>query len=494
MHLSIEDIASYTNGVIVAPGRPGAMASGLTWDSREVKPGDLYVALPGDRVDGHDFCTAASDSGAACVLVMHDLDEASSEKLHAAACGIVEVADTADALVALARAWRGYLSGTVVGITGSSGKTTTKNLVRDVLSAAMDVTATKANQNNELGVPRTLLSAGEDTDAIVVEMGMRGMGQIAALCEFVRPDMGLVTNVGTSHIELLGSRENIALAKGELLDNLPVGGFAFLNADDEYSAYLLNMLELDDRGVRCIFYAGSDAFEHVDELGVFRNADPFVWASDVSYDAQGRPTFTMHARHFAEIGLPDLDGDAPCTLELRGAHNVSNACAAAAVGMALGMRIEQCCAALAAAQPERGRQQVLTSGEGVVVVDDSYNANPDSMRASLSMFQSMEVAGRRIAVLGDMGELGDYSAEGHALVGEAAAHAGVDMLVCVGQRAAGIAESARKAGFPAAQVVEVKNAHDAIPVVRDAARAGDAVLVKASHSMELNRVVEGLMA
>ena len=495
MHLSIEEIASFTRGIVLNPSEPGAMATGITWDSREVNPGDLYVALPGEHVDGHDYAEEACRSGAVAVLVSHELDEAAMEALHIASCAVIEVADTTHALTDLAREWRGFLDGVVIGITGSSGKTTTKNLVRDVLSSAMDVVATRANQNNELGVPRTLLSANEDTDAVVVEMGMRGMGQIQSLAEFVRPDMGLITNVGTCHIELLGSQENIALAKGELFDALPAGGIAFVNADDDYMPFLLNELQLHDRGVRVVFYDGSGAFRHADELGIWHNADPFVWASDVSYDNQGRPSFTLNARHFAEMGLPDADTSASCTMELRGAHNVGNACAAASVGLAMGMTVDQCCAALAKAQPEQGRQMVITVPSGATVVDDSYNANPDSMRASLSVFATMDVPGRRIAVLGNMAELGDYSEEGHRLVGEAAAAAGLDALICVGKLARTIAGSAQAAGFPPEAITMVKTAHDAVPVLLALKPAtGDAVLVKASHSMELNRVVEGLMA
>ena len=494
MHLSIEEIAEYSAGIMLSPGMPGAMASGITWDSREVVPGDLFVALSGSRVDGHDFARSACNSGAVAVLVSRELDEATMDKLHLAGCAVIEVADTARALVDLARGWRGMLSGTVIGITGSSGKTTTKNLVRDVLSSAMDVVATKANQNNELGVPRTILVADEDTDAVVVEMGMRGMGQVASLCEYARPDMGLITNVGTSHIELLGSRENIALAKGELFDALPAGGIAFVNADDDYTAFLLGELQLDDRGVRTVYYDGTGEWRHTDELGIWTNADPFVWASDITYDAAGCASFTMHARHFEEMGLPQVNGECACKLGLAGAHNVENACAAAAVGLAMGMSLEQCCAALAKAQPEQGRSQTFQLESGVTVVDDSYNANPDSMGASLAMFSTMDVAGRRIAVLGDMAELGDYSAEGHRLMGEAAADSKLDYLVCVGKLAAGIAAAAREAGFPDEAITEVKTAHDAVPVVRELVAPGDAVLVKASHSMELNRVVEGLMA
>jgi UDP-N-acetylmuramoyl-tripeptide--D-alanyl-D-alanine ligase len=183
-----------------------------------------------------------------------------------------------------------------------------------------------------------------------------------------------------------------------------------------------------------------------------------------------------------------------CTLGLRGAHNVSNACSAAAVGLLMGMSLQRCCAALADALPERGRQQVVLTPAGVTVVNDSYNANPDSMRASLAMFSAMQVAGRRIAVLGNMGELGDYALEGHELVGRLAAEAGLDQLVCVGELGAIIARSAREAGLPASAVVEVAHTSEALGAFAPQLRAGDAVLVKASHSLELNRVVEGLMA
>lgn len=494
MLLSIEEIASYTGGAVVMPGADGAMARGVTWDSREVEPGDLYVALPGARVDGHDFAAAACEAGAACALVSHELPADAMARLRAAGCAVVAVPDTATALADLARGWRGHLSGSVIGITGSNGKTTTKNLVRDVLSAGLDVVATRANQNNELGVPRTILAADEETDAVVVELGMRGMGQIRQLCDYVRPDMGLVTNVGTSHLELLGSRENIALAKGELFDALPAGGVAFVNADDEYTGFLMHELQLDDRGVRTVFFDGTGAFRHAGDLGIWQNADPFVWAEDVCFDDAGRPSFTMRARHFAEMGLPDADGDVSCALQLAGAHNVANACAAAAVGLAFGLSLSRCREALGAAQPEQGRQQVRHAPGGVLVIDDAYNANPDSACAALAAFAHMAVGGRHVAVLGDMLELGEYAAEGHARVGAEAARYGVDLLVCVGTLSHGIADTARAAGVPPEDVFEVPAAADAAQLLRGRIARGDAVLVKGSHSMGLDRVVQELIA
>ncbi len=222
--------------------------TGVTWDSREMQPGWLYVALPGERVDGHDFVEAALRAGAAGALVMQSPGRAACLLAREMGAAVIEVANTASAVTDLARAWRGYLRGRVIALTGSVGKTTTKNLVRDVCAAYGSVVATRGNQNNELGVPRTLLAADPETAVVVVEMGMRGSGQIAELCDFVRPDWGLVTNVGESHIELLGSRENIARAKAELYAALPAGrGRAFLNLDGAYLDVLMEAGGLRER-------------------------------------------------------------------------------------------------------------------------------------------------------------------------------------------------------------------------------------------------------
>ena len=251
MRLNSKQIAAYTGGeFIVEPIDPTELMCGVTWDSREVEPGWLYVALPGERVDGHDFVGAALRAGARCALVTERPCEAVVLLAKELGAALIAVPNTASAVTDLAAQWRGHLRGRIIGLTGSTGKTTTKNLVRDVVAAAHSVVATKANQNNELGVPRTLLAADPETEVVVVEMGMRGLGQIAQLCRFVRPDWGLITNVGESHIELLGSRENIARAKAELACSLPAGtGRAFLNADDDYTAFTIGEAELAERNV-----------------------------------------------------------------------------------------------------------------------------------------------------------------------------------------------------------------------------------------------------
>lgn len=474
MLLNIQQISQAVQGrVIMAHRGLDALVSGITWDSREVKPGNLYVALPGQKVDGHRFVPDAFKAGASAVLVSHPLSDDAIGAAQAAGGAIVFVRDTYQAVTDLAAAWRTYLNGTVIAVTGSSGKTTTKNLIRDVLSADFSVVATRANQNNELGVPRTLLNADADTRVVVVEMGMRGLHQLEKLCRFVMPDMALVTNVGTSHIELLGSRENIARAKSEPVAALPQGGTAFLNASDDFTDFICKEAHCYERGVQVVRYCG-DGDEGETAL---------VYASHVQLDAEGHPSFTLHTPA----------GTAQVALGLRGMHNVHNACAAAAVAWKLGMTPARIAEALGAAQAESGRQDVRHTAAGVTVVDDAYNANPDSMKAALSMFAALEVPGRRIAVLGDMGELGAYSVSGHRLVGTYAAHSNLDALVCVGPASRDMAVAARAAGMPADAVVEVNDAHAALVALDGTLTAGDAVLVKASHATGLETVVEGLM-
>lgn len=495
MKLTINEITEAVSGSLSDPAEcdtgtglvsHSTLVTGMTWDSRTVQPGDLYVALPGERVDGHDFAAAAVQAGAAAVLASHEVEVDAP---------VILVEDTARALTDLAAYWRGRLRGTVVGLTGSTGKTTTKGLVRDVLSAAGTVVATKANQNNELGVPATLLAADEDTDFVVVEMGMRGMGQIQALCDIAKPDWGLITNAGESHIELLGSRENIARAKSELFAALPEGGIAFANETDEFVSVLCPP-ELYERGVLTVYFEGGDAWPHVDKLCVFDSPyyNPFVYATGIVLDADGRPSFTMHATQFGEHGKPQADGACECLLELRGVHNVSNACSAAAVGLMAGLTLAECCAALAKSQPEQGRQRIIRTQSDVTVVDDAYNANPDSMRASLATFAALDVQGRHIAVLGDMGELGAFAKECHERVGAIAGQSGLDCLICVGELSEHIALAATDAGMPYSSVRHVSSVEAALIELESLVEPGDAVLVKASHFMEFDRIVEGLVS
>jgi len=395
--------------------------TGVTWDSREMQPGWLYVALSCERVDGHDFVEAALRAGAAGALVMQSPGRAACLLAREMGAAVIEVANTASAVTDLARAWRGYLRGRVIALTGSVGKTTTKNLVRDVCAAYGSVVATRGNQNNELGVPRTLLAADPETAVVVVEMGMRGSGQIAELCDFVRPDWGLVTNVGESHIELLGSRENIARAKAELYAALPAGrGRAFLNLDGAYLDALMEAGGLRERPMLLSGFAGNpdeDLHEMLERDGTV--CEEVVWAEDVTLDGEGRARFALCARDHAD-------------------HEEE----------ALLAPVERCRCALPA---------------------------------------------RRIAVLGDMGELGDFAEACHRGVGAHAAALSLDRLVCVGELSSFIAEGARDAGMDAARISRAATVADVLEELDTLLEPGDAVLVKASHFMGLTRVVEGLV-
>lgn len=498
MRLNAKQIAACTGGSFVVEALdPRALLTGVTWDSRDVKAGDLYVALPGERVDGHDFLAAALRAGASGALVMQPVDQATCLLARELGCALIDVPDTAGALSDLAREWRGHLQGRVIALTGSTGKTTTKNLVRDVLASAHTVVATSGNQNNELGVPKTLLSADPTTQAVIVEMGMRGAGQIASLCSFVRPDWGIVVNVGESHIELLGSRENIARAKAELFRELPEGtGCAFVNAADDYADFVCEDARLDARRVKTVLFDGSlEASSRRAVLPAGQDVHRSVWAEHIEMDEQGRPRFELHAIGFGDIATGELSVEekVPCTLGLRGLHNVSNACVAAAVGRAFGMTLAAVADALAEALPEAGRLEVLRARAGFTVVNDAYNANPDSMRASLRTFRALKVPGRHIAVLGDMGELGDFAPACHEGVGQAAAALSLDLLVCIGDLATYIADAAHAAGMDERCIVRAATIADVLEELDACVEPGDAVLVKASRFMGLERVVEGLV-
>lgn len=511
MRLNHKQIVACTGGsFIVEPIDAAELVCGVSWDSREIKPGWLYVALPGERVDGHEFVGAALRAGARAALVTEPPDAAALLLAREMGASVIEVPNTASAITDLARAWRAHLTGRVIALTGSTGKTTTKNLVRDVAAAGKSVVATKANQNNELGVPRTLLAADPDTQVVVVEMGMRGLGQIKELCDVVRPDWGIITNVGESHIELLGSRENIARAKSELFEALPAGtGRAFVNACDDFAGFVVEHAHLGALGIACVAYDGSGAATDVASSGAVAHAasvdaagavaatcelpaGPRVWAEDVELDGEGRPRFTLCASGFAP-DAPAVERTA-CHLSLRGLHNVHNACAAAAVGLSLGMSLDKVAEALSASVPESGRQEVISARGGFTVINDAYNANPDSMRASLATFAALDVAGRRVAVLGDMGELGDFAQACHEGVGAVAASMPLDRLICVGELSAFIACGAEAAGMDPSKIVRARTVADVLEVLDAYLERGDAVLVKASHFMGLTRVVEGLVS
>jgi UDP-N-acetylmuramoyl-tripeptide--D-alanyl-D-alanine ligase len=454
--LSLTEVAQVTGGSLVVPPGvdPGAVVvdGPVVTDSRESGPGGLYVARVGEHADGHDFVAGAVERGAVAALVTRPVE----------GVPCVVVADTQDGFAALAREVVHRLPGmAVVGITGSSGKTSTKDLLGTVLATAGPTVAPVGSYNSEVGVPLTVCRVTADTRFLVVEMGARGIGHVAYLAGMAPPRVGVVLNVGTAHVGEFGSREAIATAKSELPAALPPEGLAVLNADDA--------------AVRAM---ASVTTARVVLVGEADDAD--VRATDVALDGGGRASFTVHTPQ----------GTRSVHLGLVGRHHVGNALAVVAVATELGMSLESVCAALESARPvSRWRMEVVERADGVTLVNDAYNANPDSMRAALGALERMGEGRRTWAVLGTMLELGDESDALHAEVGaEVVAH-GVDELVVVGQAAAALAAGARAAGPPSGptgtRVREVPDA-DAAERLLDAELApGDVVLFKSSRDAGL---------
>lgn len=463
---TVDTILSATGGTLVS-GSPDAVANDVAVDSRGVTRGCVFVALPGERVDGHDYLVAAIDAGARVLIVSRAQEELADALALAAEreVAVIRVEDCAQAVRDLAVYHRSRLHCAVVGVTGSTGKTTTKDFLDAVLRSALKVVSTQSNQNNELGVPLTVLRADANTNVLVVEMGMRGLGQIAELCAVARPTVALVTNVGVTHIELLGSQDAVVSAKGELVRALAPDGRAFLNCDDAYSELIA-----ETSPAPVTYYGLAETCS--------------VRAENVEVDAESRASFDL----VAEAGRTHV------SLSVPGRHNVYNALAAAAVGLHLGVPLERLQAAFASAEVSAMRMQVFTSADGVTVINDAYNANPVSMQAAVITLAEMSSADRRVAVLGDMAELGSLTELAHFRVGESVARLPIDVLVSVGPRAKHIADGARAEGMRADRVHHCSTAQEASEALRGILRHNDAVLVKASRVMGLESVVEEIVS
>jgi UDP-N-acetylmuramoyl-tripeptide--D-alanyl-D-alanine ligase len=387
-------------------------------------------------------------------LVTRDVAEAAGT--------VVRVDDAFGALARLGRAARDAMhDATVVGITGSAGKTGTKDLTAAALAPKFHVHASPGSYNNEAGVPLTLLSAPSATEALVLEMGARARGDIAALCAIARPTVGVITNIGLAHAGPLGGRAGVAQAKGELLEALDAHGLAVLDADDPATPGLAARTT-----ARILLVSGG-------------SADAEVRASAISLDAELRPTFTLDSPW----------GRGTVALAVRGAHQVMNATLAAAVGLARGVAFDEIAASLATVQPAPWRMEVVRTADDVVVLDDAYNANPSSMAVALEALARVDVRGRRLAVLGEMRELGELSEREHTALGVLVGTTAVDALVAVGPEAAPLAAAARGAGV---SVTEVPDAAAALEAVSGFVVAGDAVLVKGSRAVGLELVATAL--
>ncbi len=446
---TIEEILEATGGRLLQRGEAN-VAHGVSTDTRTLEPGALYIPLIGENFDGHTFLKKAAEAGANAVL----LSDAARAKELPETVSVIAVRDTLRALEDLARLHRMRFDIPVVAVTGSSGKTTTKDMLTAILETTFSVCSTKKNHNNEIGLSETLLSLTPAHEAVVTEMGMRGLGQIAELADVARPTMGLVTCVGTAHIGILGSQENIARAKGELIEALPDDGVAVLNADDPYVSAMHSLF-----GGRVLYY------------GVDRHRD--VYATDIVPKPEG----TAYICHIGETAFP-------VTLRLLGIHNVYDALAATAAAASLGVSPGNIQKALGDFVSRSDSQKLLKIGE-VTVLDDSYNANPLSVEMALDAL--IQLGGRRrIAVLGDMLELGASEKEQHYRIGRKAAALGLDLLITVGDLSAETARGARDGGMTA--VAEVSDPKEAAEMLRRETVSGDTVLIKGSHAMHLETV------
>ena len=453
--LSVAQVATATGAVLAELADPTALITGpVVIDSREAGPGSLFAALPGSRTDGHQFAAAALRAGATAVLASRSVGGPA-----------LIVPDVQAALGKLARAVIDRAPGlTVLGITGSAGKTTTKDLAAQLIETLGPTVSPRESLNNEIGHPLTVLRVTEQTRYLVSELSARGIGHIAALCEIAPPRLGAVLCVGLAHAGEFGTLDSVAAAKSELPAALPADGVAVLNADDHRVAAMAGATQA-----------------RVVTFGLSPSAD--VRAERVTTDAMSRAGFLLVTR----------SGSAPVQLRLHGAHNVTNALAAAALATELGMPIAAVAAGLSAAVARsRWRMEVSQLPDGVTVINDAYNASPDSMKAAISALASMARSGRAFAVLGEMAELGAQADQLHEAVGAQAAAAGVAALIVVGDAAAPMLSGSKAVPSWQGELLHVPDGEAALLALRDRLRSGDVVLVKASHAIGLERVALAL--
>lgn len=448
MRFSVDEISQAVSGNVCSVG--AEVFSGISTDTRKVKDGDLFVALVGETFDGHQFVEQAFERGAVGAIVSKDVPAVEGKT-------IIRVGDTILAYQNVARLYRERFDRPFIAITGSNGKTTTKDMVASVLEHRYAICKTQANFNNEIGLPFTLLSMKADDEAAVVEMGMRGLGQIAQLTRIAHPTIGVVTNVGETHMEILGSIDNIALAKSELPKALAARGVAILNGDDERVRKMADMTRAQ------VVLFGIDG-EGLD-----------VRAKDIAKCAGGTSFICCTA-----------DGEKEMTVPAFGRHNVQNALAAIAVGRVLGMTLDEIAQGLAAFVPSGMRFAVQRVGD-YTFINDAYNASPRSTAGAIDNLA--EVAdGRKIVVFGDMLELGDITEDAHRGIGRKVAEKGVDAIFTYGSLASLAAEEAKMCGVGTA--VACDSHEEIVEQLKTYLEAGDTVLVKGSRGMKMETVIK----
>jgi UDP-N-acetylmuramoyl-tripeptide--D-alanyl-D-alanine ligase len=448
--LTLSQIADYAKGTI-AGGDPNERILKLSTDSRTLQPGELFVALRGENFDGHRFVEKTGERKAIGAIVERAWTGKAPPSL-----ALVRVDDTLVAYQQIAVRYRQSLPLKVIAITGSNGKTSTKDFAAAVLGHRFRVTKTEGNFNNHVGLPRTMLQASSQDEIAVWELGMNHPGEIAALAKLAAPDVAIITNIGIAHIEFMGTREAIAAEKGELAAAIGPQGTLILNADDPFSR------DIARRTSAKTIFAGTK--------------EGTVRATDLRQSASGSEFTILEGAHRCRAQLP-----------VPGLHMVQNALLAVAAGRVFGLSLEDSAAGLASAPLTKARLQIKTI-HGVQFIDDSYNANPESVQAALRTLAELEADGRRIAVLGQMAELGKESERGHREVGEAAAALKIDQLIAIGEMAAAIANAAQNAGLENSRIVASPD--EAAELLADETSPGDLVLIKGSRSARTERVLE----
>jgi UDP-N-acetylmuramoyl-tripeptide--D-alanyl-D-alanine ligase len=449
--VTLQQAAEWMRGELVGCDDPTVEPTGASLDNRTLDAGQLFFAIVGEQTDGHRFVEGAFEAGASAAIVLKDriADNTSSGPLIA-----VDAPDLA--LGDLARNYRKQFDIPVIGITGSNGKTTTKDMTAAVLGTRYTVLATQGNQNTRLGVPMTILQLDDDHEVAVIEMGISEHHGLTYLCEVADPNVGVITNIGPTHLEFLGSVEGVAVAKGELLDYLGESSMAILNFDD--------LLLPKERAKGRLLGFG------IEMCSQFRG-EGFV------LDREGCGHFSLQSQAF--------------DLRIPGRHNVYNALAAAAVGVALDIPLSNAAQALNDFELTRWRSHV-TEKDGIRVYNDAYNANPASMKAALLALKEVEVAGRRVAVLGDMLELGEKAKEAHFELGRHAQLSGINELVAVGEFAEDMAAGALEEGLNRTRVHAFPDREPVVALLKESLQEGDLVLVKGSRGVALEVVVEEL--
>lgn len=451
--LSVREIAAASGGTLMNSGEDFGIC-GVSIDSRNINPGDMFIALKGENFDGHDFIKNAVDNGAALVITHKPLAE----------CDIpyILVEDTLKALQDIAGYYRKKFQIPFIAVTGSSGKTTTKDMIASVLSQKYNVLKTEGNFNNEIGLPLTLLKLQYSHDIAVVEMGMSSLGEIRLLSDIVRQNIGVISNVGIAHIELLGSRENILKAKLEIFSYFDSSSTAVINGDNDM---LVGFSSDKYRVIRYGLNEGND------------------------YRAYG-------IKEKGEEGIDfsvDIDGvQSKFTVPLPGIHNVYNALSAIAVARLFGMEARDIRKGLMSFKPSKMRMDIINLNNGIKLINDAYNANPESMKAAIDVLKSMKSNGRRICILGDMLELGEISAEEHYKTGMYAASAGTDILIAAGSFSDDMKKGAEASGMDRSNIYTFSAAKEVLPHLKDIIKPGDVILVKGSRGMKMECIVDFL--